>query len=96
MTDNLIQNLSIIFNENGIDPNPMLNYPSIAQVIEADPESQRIALNRYWNLQLMTLPVDTISERYCLVPNGQYADWLRLFQAKILPRCIEFRLPRAI
>ena len=54
---------------------------------------QRFLLNRYWNQQLMASEKQTIEERFCLIPNGTIDDWLRLFQAKVLPFVVENNLP---
>ena len=65
--------------------------------LEKIPEVQRYLLNRFWNLQLLTVKdVSTLDERFCLVPDGAVEDWLRLFKQKILPFAIQHRLPRII
>lgn len=64
--------------------------------INRPPEAQRFLLNKFWNLQLLLVNENTIEERFCLIPNGEYCDWLRLFKDKILPCCIAHRLPRSL
>lgn len=63
-------------------------------------EAQRFLLNRFWHLQLQHLQnstgVKTIDERFCLIESGDPALWLRFFKEKILPVCIEHRLPKVI
>lgn len=54
---------------------------------------QRYLLNRYWNQQLMQARQPSIEERFCLIPNGEIEDWLRLFKSKVLPFIIEHGLP---
>lgn len=63
--------------------------------LEKIPEVQRYLLNRFWNLQLLSVQnVCSLEERFCLVPDGQPQDWLRLFREKILPFAVQHRLPR--
>lgn len=57
---------------------------------------QRFLLNRYWNQQLLTASHPSIEERYCLIPNGDVKDWMKLFQAKILPFLMANGLPVVI
>lgn len=63
-------------------------------------EAQRFLLNRFWHLQLQQLQntagVKTIDERFCLIESGDPALWLKFFKDKILPMCIEYRLPKQI
>lgn len=65
----------------------------IVEAIEKNPEVQRFFMNRYWNLQLLSCPKYSIEERYCLIPNGEVSDWLRLFSTKVLPFVIANNLP---
>jgi len=68
-------------------------------IIEAygkDSEVQRFLLNRYWNQQLMMGKRVSIEERYCLIPNGTIDDWLKLFNAKVLPFLLDNNLPVVI
>lgn len=60
------------------------------------PEVQRYLLNRYFNTQLMNADANSIDERFCLIPNGEIADWLRLFTDKVLPFIIANDLPKGI
>jgi hypothetical protein len=61
------------------------------------PIGQRFLLNRFWNIQLMSLSLtNTLEERFCLIEDGSFDDWLRLFTSKILPCLITHRLPRQI
>jgi hypothetical protein len=59
----------------------------------ADPKGQRHILNSYWNQQLLKCPEFTVNHRLCLVNDGEVEDWLRLFHGKIIPFCIDKRLP---
>jgi hypothetical protein len=52
--------------------------------------NQRHELNRYFNLVLIGLPVNTIEHRYCLIPNGLFTDWLKIFEMKIVPVLVEY------
>jgi len=57
---------------------------------------QRYLLNRFWGQQLMLTNLPTAEERYCLIPNGEVSDWLKLFENKVLPFILENDLPIAI
>lgn len=59
-------------------------------------DAQRFFLNKFWVLQLCTLPINTMHERFCLVPNGEFKDWLRLFEKKIVPVLLEHNLPTSL
>lgn len=54
---------------------------------------QRYLLNRYWNMQLLYSSKPTSEERYCLIPDGEVSDWLKLFKEKVFPFVIENQLP---
>ena len=59
-------------------------------------EYQRMFMNRYWHGQLNSLTavgVNTIEERFCLVPNGDLSDWLNLFKLKVAPCAMVNALP---
>ena len=57
---------------------------------------QRHLLNRYWSQQLMSTFVPSMDERYCLIPNGEVSDWLKLFKQKVLPFAIANNLPMSV
>lgn len=57
---------------------------------------QRQYLNDFWTIQLLTSTVPTQEIRFCLVPNGEPLDWLKLFKDKVLPVIISENLPRVI
>lgn len=71
-----------------------LAHPWIKEAQTFVTEGQRFLLNRYWKLQLCQLPTDTSAERWCLVENGTIAEWLSLFEKKIIPFCLDNDLPR--
>lgn len=59
-------------------------------------EYQRMFMNRYWNSQLNSLTalqINTIEERFCLVPNGEISDWLNLFRQRVAPCAMVNGLP---
>lgn len=64
------------------------------------PEGQRYFLNRFWGLQLMSLTelkgVNTMNERWCLVPTGEIKDWLRLFEDSVTPTLVAHQLPAVL
>lgn len=95
MSGRLIQLVENLLTSNNLDISAMSAHPIITDVAHLnDFDKHRSALNRFWNLQLISLPVDTITERYCLVSNGTKEDWIRLFSTKILPKCVEHKLPK--
>lgn len=72
------------------------NHPDILDAKTKRPEQQRFLLNRYFTLQLMTEPSKSIEQRFCLIPNGNLSDWLRLFNQKVLPFLVEHNLPTKV
>lgn len=70
------------------------NHHFIQSAINKNSDVQRHYLNRYWHLQLVSVSANSTQERFCLVPNGSISDWIRLFEAKILPFIIEHNLPK--
>lgn len=68
----------------------------IAEAKTFPAEGQRLLLNRYWNQQLLNCEANTVPQRFCLIPNGTIEDWLRLFQGKIVPVCMEYKLPAVL
>lgn len=80
----------------GLLPNVIVYFDTnnyIQEAYKMRPEGQRFLLNRFWNLQLLVIDVNTVDERFCLISNGECIDWLRLFKQKILPCAILHRLP---
>ncbi|MCK9517318.1 MAG: hypothetical protein M0Q87_14945 [Ottowia sp.] len=65
----------------------------IQEAVGKDSNVQRFLLNRYWTQQLMSAKQVSIEERYCLIPNGDVQDWLRLFRSKVLPFIVQNDLP---
>jgi hypothetical protein len=68
--------------------------PMIMEAQSFPTEGQRFILNRFFNLQLLGCAAVSVDERFCLIPNGEFKDWLRLFDQRIVPFCIEHRLPK--
>jgi hypothetical protein len=54
-----------------------------------------VEMNRYWRHELSKLPVNTISERECLIDMIEPTDWLRHFKSQVLPTIVRFKLPKA-
>jgi hypothetical protein len=74
-----------------------LTDPEIVQALDLHAEGQRYFVNRFWLLQLMSLvDVNTMSQRWCLVPNGDIKDWLRLFEDSIVPTLVAHQLPKTL
>ena len=95
----LVSSVRQLLADSGLLPQVIMffdNNQNILDAINRPPEAQRFLLNRYWNLQLLLVNDNTIEERFCLIPNGEYCDWLRLFKNKVLPCAIVNRLPRSL
>lgn len=93
---NLVNDVRELLVTSGLLPEVVKNFDTskyIQDASEMHPEGQRFLLNRYWNLQLLAIEPTTIEERFCLITNGEYQDWLRLFKDKILPCAVSNRLP---
>lgn len=71
-------------------------HPNIIDATTKKPEVQRHMLNQFWNLQLLASSGNTYEVRYCLIPNGDVQDWLRLFKEKVVPAAVQHRLPRVL
>ena len=82
----LIQSVAAVFDQN--------QYIRDALPLGAD--AQRFLLNKFWHLQLIRLDCDTQKERFCLLDQGDYSEWVRCFKDAILPKIIEYKLPMAI
>lgn len=55
---------------------------------------QRYYANRAWrNILEQVKDKSTMDERYCLVNNGLINDWVRLFEAGVIPCIIQYELP---
>lgn len=59
-------------------------------------EAQRFLLNKFWHLQLISLNCDTQKERFCLLDQGDFSEWVRCFKEAIMPKVIEYKLPLVI
>lgn len=92
----LVRNMLINSGKSNEVINAFDNHHFINTVKDKNAEVQRQYLNRYWHLQLVSVSANSSNERFCLVPNGSISDWIRLFEAKILPFIIEHDLPKAI
>lgn len=92
----LVSQVRELLANSGLLPNVTVYFdtcPYIQEAYQMRPEGQRFLLNRFWNLQLLVANANTVDERFCLISNGEYNDWLRLFKDKILPFAILHRLP---
>lgn len=93
---NLIEKVANLLTAVGLHKEVLSFYYTNPWIIEAQKfpvEGQRFLLNRYWNQQLLNCEINTVSQRCCLIPDGLINDWLRLFEGKILPICVEYNLP---
>lgn len=92
----LVKEVRDILLSGGLHAAVAANFDTNRFIIEAQGKIspvQRHLLNRYWTMQLMYSSKPTTEERYCLIPDGQVTDWLRLFKDKVFPFVLENHLP---
>lgn len=77
-------------------PNPRawLSDPVIAEASGASPKLQQFLINRYWRIQLGSVPENTTAERYCLVDDAELGVYAKLFADALVPAIIRLNLPR--
>lgn len=95
----LVKEVRDLLVNSGLMQEVINHYDTSNYILEAStltPDGQRFLLNRYWNLQLLVVDAITVEERFCLITNGEFHDWLRLFKDKILPCAICHRLPTSL
>lgn len=68
-------------------------HPYIQNAYGKPPAAQRSLLNRYWDIQLKSADKVSIDQSFCLIPNGEDSDWLRLFRNTIIPFALDNNLP---
>ncbi len=89
-----------ILDDSGLIQNRIDNFDTNRYIIDGaflGPKGQRFLLNRFFYLQLISLDgINTMDERFCLIEDGTFEDWLRLFSNKVLPCLISNNLPRKI
>lgn len=54
---------------------------------------QKFLLNTFWYHQVIRVNNDSMKVRAALIPGGESANWLRLFEEIVLPFAIENNLP---
>lgn len=94
---NLVKEVADRLTRAGLAKEVLLSYYTNPLIIDAQSfptEGQRFILNRFFNLQLLGCEANSIDERFCLIPTGEFKDWLRLFEQRIVPFCVEHRLPK--
>lgn len=83
--------------EKGIKPEYVEVYDNSTEVklmLGRDLTEQRALMNKFWHLQLTSLDISTIKERFCLISDGEVSDWIRLFEQEVLPFVAHRQLPR--
>lgn len=93
---NLVTEVRNLLLNNGIPTAAYDQHQLIQASMNKASSVQRFNLNRYWSLQLMATEKYSEEERYCLIPNGSNEEWLKLFEAKVLPFALANGLPRII
>lgn len=70
-------------------------HPYICEALPLGLNAQRYLLNKFWQVQLMSLSCDTQKERFCLIDRGEAKDWIKCFREGVLPKICEYSLPVA-
>jgi hypothetical protein len=92
-TDNLVDVVFQLLNEEGEGECA----DRFNGLFTANTNNQRddiIEMNRFWRNELTKVPVNTISERECLISDIEPIDWLRHFTSQVLPTIIRWKLPK--
>ena len=76
------------------DPAASERFDAQFPTIPDNQHDELVALNRYLRGQLGQLPVNTISERECLIDLIEPGDWVHHFKQQVLPTILRFNLPR--
>lgn len=89
---NLITDL--LAQHNHKNPQAWITHLNQDALATTDQGIQRFLINRAWRTILGAVTDrNTMDIRYCLVDNGEYHDWLRLFEQGVLPCILELNLP---
>lgn len=56
----------------------------------------RFLVNRQLRQLIGAVPENTTQVRYCLVEQGQSADWMRLFEQMVLPCLMKHSVPQQV
>lgn len=84
----------------GFSPETQTNFAEAKIVIDARqmrPIAQRVLMNRFFRTQMLSVrECDSINERSCLIDNGEYQDWMRLFEETVVPFLIQNCLPKKL
>ena len=76
--------------------NSFKSHPMVATVWEIDPHSQRVILNRYFSLALLTfrglknVPVHNVIDM--LIQDGTLDDWFKVFAVYVAPFLKEHKI----
>lgn len=92
----LVDATKAILARHGLDVDAFLASHDVQEAVGRNESVQRYWLNRYWNVQLMSVPANSIEERFCLIPNGSAQTWLDLFEKKIVAFCKKHGLPKVL
>lgn len=93
----LINEVNRILREAGLvkEADYFMQVPLVAVAVNLPDDYQKVNLNRFFNLQLMKLDVNTINQRYCLLNVGNTYAWLKSFVEGVLPTLMDHQLPKA-
>lgn len=84
---NLVEEVNNAFAEAG-HPQPAAwqMYLNPDALVTVDLTIQRFLINRAFRLIInMVTNENTMDVRFCLVDNGEFLDWIRLFKVEVLP-----------
>lgn len=68
----------------------------ISEAVGKNSTTQRFLLNKFWNLQIGLVEGGGINERYNLLRDGSFNDWVTSFEKNVLPFIKKNQLPREI
>lgn len=95
-----VTNIQNVMLSRGFSPECQTNFAEAKIVIDARemrPIAQRVLMNRYFRTQMLSVrEQDSINERSCLIDNGEFQDWMRLFEETVVPFLIQNCLPKKL
>lgn len=95
----LVYNVRTLLIDSGIHKDAVSSFDNNKTIREASGKIstvQRLLLNRYWTVQLMSADKPSGDVRYCLLDSGDIGDWIKLFTDMVLPFVIANGLPKTL
>lgn len=86
---NLIKQVRDVFLDNGVAEETLaIKYDGSRHIKAAQDKNsvvQRVHVNRFLNLSLVSSRISTVDLRHELLPNGSVANWLKVVENKVVP-----------